>query len=200
MIGNWLEVVESVECLQGKDVPDLMEVTYVLGGAMLWLGKKAASIQEGIAKCKVAIASGKAYDKFRELVRRQGGDSSFLDNPKKYPASAYSIEVRSDTSGFVSGFATMEIGLLAIELGAGRLKVDDVIDPKAGMIITKKIGDPVQAGEVLAMIYTDKEIEHAAQQLKALIHISPSKSPPPPTIVAYVDESGRASAAADLLA
>jgi pyrimidine-nucleoside phosphorylase len=200
MIGNWLEVVESVECLQGKDVPDLMEVTYALGGAMLWLGKKAASIQEGIAKCKVAIASGMAYDKFRELVRRQGGDSSFLDNPKKYPASAYSIEVRSDTSGFVSGFATMEIGLLAIELGAGRLKVDDVIDPKAGMIITKKIGDPVQAGEVLAMIYTDKEIEHAAQQLKALIHISPSKSPPPPTIVAYVDESGRASAAADLLA
>lgn len=191
-IGNWLEVVESVECLQGKDVPDLMEVTYVLGGAMLWLGKKAASIREGIAQCKTAIASGKAYDKFRELARRQGGDVSFLDKPGNYPASAYSVEVRSDTSGFLSGFATMEIGLLAIELGAGRVKVDDVIDPKAGIMITKKIGDEVKKGELLATIYTDKKdvVASAQRRLKSCMHVSSSNVPPPQTILAYVDASG----------
>ena len=192
MIGNWLEVVESVECLKGKHVPDLMGVTYVLGGAMLWLGKKAESVQAGIEQCKAAIASGKAYDKFCELVRRQGGDVSLLNDPKKYPASAFRVDVKSTSSGYVTGYATMEIGLLAIELGAGRMTVDDVIDPKAGIVITKKIGDKVEAGELIATIFTDKPIAHerASNQFQNLIWIEDSRSAPPPLIVSYVDAQG----------
>ncbi len=192
MIGNWLEVVESVECLKGKSVPDLMGVTYVLGGAMLWLGKKAESVQAGIEQCKSAIATGKAYDKFCELVHRQGGDVSFLNNPRKYPASAFRVDVKSTRSGYVTGYATMEIGLLAIELGAGRMTVDDVIDPKAGIVITKKIGDRVEAGELIATIFTDKPIapERASSQFQNLIWIEDSRSAPPPLIVSYVDAQG----------
>jgi pyrimidine-nucleoside phosphorylase len=189
MIGNWVEVVESVECLKGKNVPDLMEVTYALGGAMLWLGKKAGSMHEGIEKCKGMIANGKAYDKFRELVKRQGGDISYLDDPKKYPASAHVIEVRSERSGFVAGYETMQVGLLAIELGAGRMKVDDVLDMKAGIVITKKIGDSVERGELLATIYTEKDeiVSDVARRLRSLIHVDEMQSAPPTLIASFVD-------------
>jgi pyrimidine-nucleoside phosphorylase len=192
MIGNWLEVVESVECLKGKMVSDLMEVTYVLGGAMLWLGKKAPSIQEGIQACRHAIASGSAYRKFLQLVHRQGGDTSFLEDLRKYPSSGYTAEVHSPASGFVSGFSTMEIGLLAIELGAGRLRLDDVIDQKAGIVMTKKIGDPVQKNDLLATIMTDRKevVEQVAQRLTSLIHIAPTNVPQPKAIIARVDEYG----------
>ncbi len=192
MIGNWLEVVESVECLKGKVVPDLMEVTYVLGGAMLWLGKKAGSIEEGMEKCKAVIANGKAYEKFHELVKQQEGDTSYLDNPKKYPIATYSVEVRSDVNGFVSGYDTMQIGLLAIELGAGRMKVDDVLDMKAGIVITKKIGETVRTADVLATVYTDRKevLDRAAQSLSQLIRISDTGPAIPKTILSFVDDTG----------
>lgn len=191
-IGNWLEVVESVECLKGKEVPDLMGVTYQLGGAMLWLGKKASSIEEGITKCKEAISSGRAYDKFCELVKRQGGDVAFLHTPEIYPAAGHSVEVRGSSSGYVAGFGTMQIGLLAIELGAGRTRVDDVIDPKAGIVLAKKIGDPVAEGELLATIYTDKQgvVESVAARLRTCIEVVPKKQNPPRLILATVDRTG----------
>lgn len=191
MIGNWLEVVESVECLKGKNVRDLMEVTYVLGGAMVWLGKKSESLDEGMEKCKTVIANGKAYEKFCQLVKRQGGDTSYLDDPKKYPASAHVIEVPSDRSGFVTGYETMQVGLLAIELGAGRMKVDDVLDMKAGIVITKKIGEAVEQGELLATIYTDRDeiVGRAADRLRGLIQIGAENVAPPKLIVSFVDGS-----------
>lgn len=191
-IGNWCEVVESVECLRGKNVPDLMEVTYVLGGAMVYLGGKAASIEEGMNLCHSAIWSGKAYDKFVAIAKRQGGDVSFLDQPSKYPASTYSVEVKSETSGVVSSFETMRIGLLAIELGAGRKKVDDVIDPKAGIILRKKIGDRVEKGEVMAVIYTDRKqaLDSATIELSSCMGISDRPVEQKPVIHAFVDKDG----------
>ncbi len=191
-IGNWLEVVESVECLKGKHVPDLMEVTYVLGGAMLWLGKKASSLAEGIERCRDAIASGKAYEKFREVVKRQGGDPAALDHPERYPVAQHVIAVPSQAAGYVTGYATMEIGLLAIELGAGRVRIEESIDPKAGIILRKKIGEPVAKGELLATIYTDRTevAERAAQALRSCIHIGSTTPTRPPTIYSYIDEHG----------
>lgn len=192
MIGNWLEVVESVECLQGKNVADLMEVTYVLGGAMLWLGRKAGSIFEGTELCKQAIVSGKAYDKFVQLVKRQGGDVSYLADPAKYAPARHTVDVRADSDGFVGGYATMDIGLLAIELGAGRVKVDDVIDPKAGIVITKKIGDAVRKNELLATLFSDRKeaMDRAAGRLRTLITIAESPPQPPRTIHSFVDAAG----------
>lgn len=192
MIGNWLEVVESVECLKGKEVPDLMRVTYLLGGAMLWLGKKASSVQEGEQMCRQAIASGRAYDKFRQLVKRQGGDPTFLDDPDRYPRSRHVVEVVSTESGYVAGYDTMQIGLLAIALGAGRTRVDDVIDPKAGIVITKKIGDRVEKGELIATVYTDRAdvLEQARQRLLSCIHVGAAKPASPPLVHAFVDHAG----------
>lgn len=192
MIGNWLEVVESVECLRGKNVPDLMEVTYVLGGTMLQLGGKADSIEQGMKLCQSAVWSGKAYEKFLQVVRKQGGDVSFIEQPQEYPKSNHIVEVQSQSGGYVNGFETMRIGLLAVELGAGRHKLDDVIDPKAGIVFMKKIGDKIEKNEPLAVIHTDREevLERAARELAACIAVGPSIVERHSSIHAYVDSEG----------
>ena len=191
-IGNWLEVVESVECLRGRSLPDLMEVTFVLGGAMLHLGNKANSIEEGIKLCQSAIWSGKAYERFLQIVERQGGDVSFIRKLEKYPKAKYSVEVKSNARGYVNGFATMRLGLLAVELGVGRTTVDDVIDPKAGIVLAKKIGDKVEEGETLGVFYTDRAdvLDHAKGELESCIEVGTSRVELRPCIRAYIDANG----------
>jgi pyrimidine-nucleoside phosphorylase len=192
MIGNWLEVVESVECLRGKNVPDVMELTYVLGGAMVMLGKKAQSLTEGMERCREVVNNGKAYEKFIQLVKRQGGDVSFIEHLEKYPRSKYSGEIKSSQSGFVAGIDSLELGLTGIELGAGRTKIDDVIDPKAGITLTKKVGDAVSAGDTLAIFYTDNKsvVDPASERIKGAFAVGSSKPDPAPLVISQVDENG----------
>jgi pyrimidine-nucleoside phosphorylase len=191
-VGNWCEVVESVECLRGKMLPDLMAVTYVLGGAMVFLGGKAANIEEGMKECESAIWSGRAYEKFLELVRVQGGDISYIENPGKYPKSSFSIPVKSTATGYVTGFETQHVGVLATELGAGRMKVDDAIDPKAGILFRKKVGDRVETGETLAFIQTDRNSPGKIweERLAALISIGPEPPMRKPMVYSVVDGEG----------
>ena len=161
-IGNWLEVVESVECLRGAvgthdGSSDLMEVTYVLSGAMVYLGKKANSIEDGIEKCRKTIKDGSAYRTLLNLVRAQGGNVNALENLERFPLPKFTMEVKSTEQGFVRAIDSFELGLTSISLGAGREKIDDVIDTKAGMVLKKKVGDAVDIGESLAVFYTDRE-------------------------------------------
>lgn len=191
-IGNWLEVRESVECLRGANVPDLMEVTYVLGGAMVHLGGRASSIGEGIAQCRSAVWSGKAYEKFLTLVTRQGGDATFVEQPGKYPAARFVVQARAAAAGVVTAFDTMRIGILAVELGAGRLRLQDPIDPKAGMVLAKKVGETVQAGDVLAEISTDREemADRAPGAFASCVTIGPGPASPPAAVLAFADRNG----------
>jgi len=191
-IGNWLEITESVECLRGKELPDVMELTYTLGGMMVVLGKKAATLGEGIERCREAVRSGKAYEKFLQLVKRQGGDISFLQDPAKYPRSKYSHEITATGNGFVQAIDPLEIGFTCISLGAGRTKVDDLIDPKAGIVLKKKMGDSVKTGETLAVLYTDKKdaVESAAARIAAAFRVGPVKPERSPLILGVVDING----------
>lgn len=191
-VGNWCEVMESVECLRGKNVPDLMEVTFVLGGAMVMLGGKASSIAEGMQRCRTAIWTGSAYEKFLAIVKRQGGDISFLERPDRYPPARHVVELRSPSSGYVDRFATRRIGVLAAELGAGRQKADDVIDPRAGIVFKKKIGDRVEPGETLAILYTERDavVEQARRELESCIHVGPAPVQRKSCIRAVVDREG----------
>lgn len=196
-IGNWLEVVESVECLRGNrgnndSSRDLMEVTLLLSGAMVFLGKKAKSIQEGIERCSEAVASRKAYKKFLELVKAQGGDYFSVENLEKYPLSLFSLDVKSAEKGFVGGINPLELGLTSIILGAGRQKMDDTIDPKAGIVLKKKISDQVEMGETLAMFYTDREnvVAAARERTAKAFKIVSSKPAPQPLILNVVDSQG----------
>ncbi|NOX65260.1 MAG: thymidine phosphorylase [Chlorobi bacterium] len=155
-IGNWLEVVESVKALQGEDIKDLMKVTHILSGAMIYLGKKAGSIEEGVEISKQMISSGKAFDKFIDIVKTQNGDTSILLDLNKYPKSKYSEKITASKTGYLESVNNYEIGMAALELGAGRLTKEDKIDPKAGIIFHTKIGDKVKKGEVIAELFTDK--------------------------------------------
>lgn len=191
-VGNWLEVVECVECMRGKDVPDLMEVTYLLSGAMVMLGGKAYSIEEGVAKCKETINSGAAYKKFLQMVERQGGDISYIQNLEKYPQSNFSIEIKSNSGGYVESIDALEVGFVGIMVGAGRMKVDDVIDMKSGILFNKKVGDKVTLNETLAVIYGDDKtkLEAAAQRLQNSIKIGKDIPTLPPLVHALIDENG----------
>jgi len=176
-IGNWLEVYESVKVLQGEKVDDLLEVTLNLSGAMIYLGGKAKSIKEGIKISKEMIANGKAYEKFLEIVKLQGGDISFLKEPDKYPKSKVHEKLVADKNGTLESIDNYEIGMASLELGAGRLTMTDKIDPKAGIIFYPKIGDKIKKGDVVAEIFTDKEekVDEVKRKILSAVKISNKK-------------------------
>ncbi len=157
-IGNWPEVEESIRCLQGADVPDLMEVTLALAGEMAHLGGVAASPEEGRALARQAIASGKAFDKFVELVEAQHGDASVLSDPASRAASAPAAEVLAPGHGqrYVADLDALALGHTAVAMGAGRRTKNDRVDPTAGIVLHKKPGDAVAPGDVLASLFTKK--------------------------------------------
>lgn len=158
-IGNWLEVYESIQILQGKYVEGLSEVSLNLSGAMLLLGNKVASIDEGIELSSKIIKSGKAFDKFLEIVKLQGGNEFYILNPEKYPRTKYSEKIVSTKTGYLKKVDTFNIGMASLELGAGRRTKEDFIDPKAGIIFHPKIGDRIKKGSVVAELYSDDKIK-----------------------------------------
>lgn len=197
-IGNWLEVAESVECLRSNrgtndGSSDLMEVTHLLSGAMITLGKKARTIEEGIEKSRDAVTSGRAYKKFLEMVKAQGGDISAVENVGVGgPQPKFALEIRSSESGYIDGIDSLELGLTSITLGAGREKIDDVIDPKAGMKLIRKVGDKVESGDSLAMVYTDREevLESVRFRIAKAFRFSSKKPAKGPMILDVVDKDG----------
>ncbi len=196
-IGNWLEVVESVHCLRGEfgtedGSKDLMEVTYTLAGAMVYLGGKASSIEEGITICQEHLQNGSAYKKFLELVQAQGGNTESIENLSTYPFSTFSVEVKSAEQGFVQEVDSLTLGMTSVLLGAGRTTLDDVIDMKAGIHLKKKVGDKVSIGETLAIFYTDRDniIPEARQRIGKAFHINDKKPLMKSRILSIIDESG----------
>jgi pyrimidine-nucleoside phosphorylase len=179
-IGNWMEVYESIKVLQGEKVNDLLEVTLNLSGAMIHIGGKAKSIKEGIEISQEMIANGKAFKKFVELVRLQGGDISLLKNPEKYPKSKINEKIFADKNGYVESIDVYQIGMASIELGGGRLAKSDVIDPKAGIIFKPKVGTKIKKGDLIAEIFTDKEekVDEIKQKLLGTIKLSKEKVQP----------------------
>ena len=130
-IGNWLEVYESVKVLRGEQKGNLLDLSLSLSGAMIYLGGKAASIKGGIEIAKEQINNGKAFDKFVEIVKLQGGDISYILNPKKYPNSKFIKKIKSNGAGYIKSIDNFRVGMAALELGAGRKTMADKIDPKA---------------------------------------------------------------------
>jgi len=189
-IGNWLEVVESVKALQGKDIPDLMIVTHKLAGAMIYLGGKAESIDEGVKISKEMIKSGKAFDKFLEIVKLQKGDVSFLTDMKKYPKAKYSENVFASENGYLKSVDNYSVGMAALQLGAGRLTKEDRIDPKAGIIFNVKIGNRIRKGEVIATLFTDKkkELDSAKMRIETALEFSSEPTGKPRLIKSILND------------
>ncbi|HCY75326.1 MAG TPA: thymidine phosphorylase [Ignavibacteriales bacterium] len=176
-IGNWLEVHESIQVLRDGKKNDLTELSLILAGAMIYLGKKTKSLDEGIETAIKILSSGKAFDKFIEIVKAQGGKTDFILHPEKYPESKFKEVIKSGSAGYLSEVNTYQIGMAAIELGAGRKTKDDRIDPKAGIIFNYKIGDTINKGVVLAELFSDSKtgIEAAKKRIESSIKISKTK-------------------------
>ncbi len=180
-IGNWFEVYESIKILKGESSGNLLELSTILSGAMIFLGKKASSLKEGINISQQLIANGKAYEKFLEIIEIQGGDVSYIENPEKYPKSKIVEKIRSKADGFLSAINNFEIGMAAIELGAGRMTKEDKIDPKAGIIFFAKIGDFIKKGDILAELHSSSQvkIENAKEKIYSSLTLTstPVKRP-----------------------
>ncbi|MDY0081634.1 MAG: thymidine phosphorylase [Ignavibacteriaceae bacterium] len=186
-IGNWLEVYESIQVLRDGKKNDLTELSLILAGAMIYLGKKAKSLDEGIETAIKILSSGKAFDKFVEIVKAQSGKSDLIFHPEKYPKSKFNEIIKSNSSGYLSGVNTYELGMAGIDLGAGRKTKDDKIDPKAGIIFNYKIGDTINKGVVLAEIFSDSKtgIVAAKKRIESAVKISKTK-PKKPELVKRV--------------
>jgi len=179
-VGNWLEVKECMECLQGRNdalVKDTLEVSLTLAGAMLLLAKKVKSLKEGIDLAKAQLQTGKAFQKFLDVAKAQGADTAPLKDFSKYPTSKLTEQLTARKDGYISAIDALEIGLAAITLGAGRMKKEDSIDPKAGILFRKKVGDKVKKGDVIAEIFTDnkKAIAPVCTRIDKAIQVSARK-------------------------
>jgi thymidine phosphorylase len=137
----------------------LYALSIKLAGAMIYLGKKAESIYEGEKVAKQKIENGEAYKKFLEIVELQGGNVNYINNPDIYPKPKFVKKVRSVKKGFINEMNTYQIGMASLELGAGRLTKEDKIDPKAGIIFYRKIGDYVKNGDIICELHSDYKIK-----------------------------------------
>nr|WP_239079508.1 pyrimidine-nucleoside phosphorylase [Listeria seeligeri] len=172
-IGNALEVKEAIDTLKGEGPEDLTELVLVLGSQMVVLAKQAETLEEARAKLIEVIENGAALEKFKTFLANQGGDASIVDHPEKLPQAKFQIEVPAKTSGFVSKIIADEIGIAAMILGAGRATKEDEINLAVGLMLRKKVGDSVKAGESLVTIFADQEdVENVKAKIYENIEIS----------------------------
>ena len=183
-VGNALEVEEAVQVLKGGGPEDLRQLCLELAGEMIRIGGRAESFEEGKETARQVLSDGRALEKFRQMVRRQGGDDRIVEEPERMGSSRYSRDVLAGRTGFIAEMAAQEIGRASQHLGAGRLRKEDEIDFTAGIRMHVRIGDSVQEGDVLATLYgaDSRRLEEAEIILEAAIRISAEPTAPPKLI------------------
>ena len=172
-VGNALEVKEAIDTLNGVGPKDLLELCLTLGSNMVVLAKKAETVEEAREMLIKVIEDKSALKKLKEFITSQGGDSNQVDNTELLPKAKYVVEVKSEIDGYVSRIDSQHIGLIAMELGAGRATKEDNVDLAVGIVLNKKRGDKVSKGETLGYIHANNEskIEKATKDIIASYHI-----------------------------
>lgn len=191
-VGNWLEAKEAVLALQGEGPDDVMEISHQLAGTMIFLGGKSESIEAGIEMSHDVIKNNQAYEKWLQLAAKQGGDISVLEDPESYKEANHRFEFKAVNGGYISAINAQLVGMASLELGAGRNTKEDVIDPAAGILLKKKMGDEVKKGDVLFEGFTNKEptIETALTLLKEAVEIEANAIVQEKLITHIIDKNG----------
>ncbi|ABS42513.1 pyrimidine-nucleoside phosphorylase [Clostridium botulinum] len=158
-IGNALEVKEAIDTLKGKGPKDLLELCLTLGSNMVILSQKANTIEEARKMLLSTIEKGLAIEKLKEFIRSQGGDGTLVDNTEKLPKAEYIIPVICDRNGYINKIHAQNIGIIASELGAGRVTKDSIIDLAVGIVLNKKRSDKVKKGDIIAYIHANDKIK-----------------------------------------
>lgn len=180
-VGNTLEVKEAIMTLQNKGPDDLTKLSLALGAHMLMLAGRTASVEEGERILQELLATGAAWDKFREFVAAQGGDVKAADNPELLSQAQFRLPVPAPKDGYVAQLRADKVGRASMGLGAGREKKEDVIDLAVGITVKCKVGDQVHQGDVLAEVHAndiDRGRQAVAEVLEAYTVVSePTVSP-----------------------
>jgi thymidine phosphorylase len=161
MVGNALEVQECIEVLHGGGPADLRDLCLELAAWMFYLGGASKTVAEGKQLSGQIIASGKAFERFRQMVELQGGDISAIDDPARLPSTDHRVEVPSPKSGYVTAIMCEQVGTACVILGGGRERKEDSVDPAVGIVVHKKIGDKVSVGESLCTIHCHSDAQAA---------------------------------------
>jgi pyrimidine-nucleoside phosphorylase len=156
-VGNALEVEECVEILNGAGPADLRELSDELSAWMFVLGGRTKTLKEGRALAREMIATGRARDTFREVIRLQGGDPKIVDDPGRLPRAGHTTGVTAKQAGYVAAIRCEQVGVASMMLGGGREKKEDAVDPAVGLTIEKKIGNAVKAGETIVTVHYNKD-------------------------------------------
>lgn len=191
-IGNWLEIEECIDAMRGKGPEDVMEITHLLAGTMIYLGGKASGIREGVEKSKEQIENGEAFQKWLDIVDEQGGDASLIESPEKVPDAGYSFSIKAVQDGYLTAMDSFEIGMASVELGAGRRVKEDDVDPAAGIVLEKKVGDKITKGETILTGYTNKPsaIDAASETLTTAVTVGETEPDKEELVSHIIDKQG----------
>lgn len=193
-VGNAVEVIEAIDALKGNWADDLAEVSLALGEQMLVLSGRARSEVQARRQLLRALSSGRALERFRAMVRAQGGDPAVIDNPGVMIERGHRVEVCAASPGWVRSIDALRVGLIGVELGIGRLKVDATVDAAAGFVFHRKAGDRVAKGELLVEVLgSDRDrVAAAAAAVARAIVIGPVAPKPVGAVCARLSGNGGA--------
>jgi pyrimidine-nucleoside phosphorylase len=158
-VGNAIEVREAVNTLNAAGPDDFREHSLVIASHMLDLSGKFENAEGARRQAERSLEDGSAFEKFKQLVEAQGGDVKVLEDLSLLPSAPVITELKSDVDGFIHQIHAREVGLTAMELGAGRTKKGDAVDHAVGIEILHNVGDPIAQGDVLAIIHARDETD-----------------------------------------
>ena len=189
-IGNALEVKEAIETLRGHGPEDLAELVLALGTEMLLLARVADDAADARRKLQDALSSGRALEKFREMIRNQGGDPRVVDDPSLLPTAPVRTVVEAPRSGWVDGIDAYALGDVTMLLGAGRRKQDDVVDHAVGLVLHAKLGSKVEEGDVLCEVHARRPEDVAAveERIRNAFSIGPRAPEPRPLVLRRIGD------------
>jgi pyrimidine-nucleoside phosphorylase len=188
-VGNAMEVTEAIECLRGEGPADLLEVTMALGAQMLILGGVAQTVPQARERLEAALVSGEGLEKFRAMVRQQGGDPRVVDDPGLLPQAQTTLALKSIADGYIQDIDAQKVGSACVQLGAGRATMEDRVDPAVGIRFLKKQGEAISQGETVALVLANdvNRGQAAVDQIREAVTISNISSSPRSLVLDMVE-------------
>ncbi len=155
-VGNALELKEAIETLKGSGPEDFVEHCLAAGAYLVWLGGKAESLEEGRKMVEQVLKDGSAFEKFKTLVRLQGGDVRYVEQPDLLPKADHIKTIHAEQDGYIKFIHARKVGEASVDLGAGRAKKGDPIDFAVGIVIHQKVGNAIKKGDPLFTIHANQ--------------------------------------------
>ncbi|GIK73431.1 MAG: thymidine phosphorylase [Chloroflexota bacterium] len=190
-VGNALEVQEAIATLHGRGPADFQELVETVAGEMLLIAGGADDLAAARTQVSEVIADGRAFAKFRDFVAAQGGDPTLVEHPERLPTAPIQRPVPAPRDGYIHAIDAREVGLTVVDLGGGRLKKSDVIDPAVGVMLARKVGAAAKVGDALCTVHAASEAAatQAVARLQAAYTIDPAPAHPLPILLDRIVEA-----------